>query len=104
MKSLTSFVAIATMIFFLCTSFSADQKGVFSSNTATADNIHYHFYLNGGTTYDGWYTTSQEIDRLELMYGVLVDTSPLGGSLLASGYAIKGYPHLIYASVFLYGH
>jgi len=98
-------VAFATMFFILCTSFKTDKAVLsFKNASAAKDNIHYYFYLNNGTVYDGWYTTSQEISRLENMYGVYVDGSPLGGTLLGSGYAIKGYPHLIYASVFLYGH
>lgn len=95
-------VAIATAIFLLLTSFSTDKR--LSNCGEAADDTHYYFYLNNGTTYDGWYTTDQEIDRLETMYGVYVDGNPLGGTLLAKGYAIKGYPHLVYASVFLYGH
>ena len=106
MKSLSiAGVALATIFFFLCTSFKTDNSDHFPRIASAAkDNIHYYFYLNNGTVYDGWFTTSQEIGRLEDDYGVYVDTSPLGGTLLGSGYAIKGYPHLIYASVFLYGH
>ena len=95
-----SVVAVATLLLFLGTSFSTLKK----DGPVRQDNIHYYFYLNGGTTYDGWYTTSQEIARLETMLGVYVDGNPLGGTLVASGYPVKGYPHYVYASVFLYTH
>ena len=96
-------VACATLVLFLCTSF----RPVSSHNTrhhSPKQNTHYYFYLNGGTTYDGWYSVADETDRLETMYGVYVDTNPFGGTQLAAGYVLKGYPHFIYASVILYGH
>jgi len=92
-------VAIAALFVILLTSFTGNKAQLDSKQ-----NTHYYWYLNNGTTYDGWYTTAQEITRLEEAYGVYVDTNPFNGTLIASGYAIKGYPHLIYASVLLYSH
>lgn len=93
-------VAFATLLFFLCTSLRPIKHTV----TAKTDNTHYYWYLDNGTVYDGWYTTADEITRLEDEYDVYVDTDPVDGTLIASGYGIKGYPHYIYASVFLYSH
>ena len=92
-------VAFATLLLFLFTSFSNTKE-----HRISKQNTHYYFYLDNGTDFDGWYTTSQEIARLEEMYGVYVDGSSQGGTCIASGYAIKGYPHTIYASVLLYTH
>ncbi len=106
MKPLSiSVVAVATIFLLLCTSFRSDKKMVLPYERKPAvDNIHYYFYLNNGTVYDGYYTIYDEISRLETIYGVYVDGSPLGGTLLASGYPFKGIPHLTYAASFLYGH
>ena len=102
MKSLrvVSRVAIATLLFFFCTSF----KPVKEHSSLKKDNTYYYWYLDGGTVYNGWCTTTQEITNLENMYGVEVDTDPADGTLIASGYGVKGYPHYVYASVFLYSH
>ena len=93
-------VALAATVIFLSTSFKPGKSSSFSN----VNNTNYYWYLDSGTVYDGWYTTATEITRLENMYGVYVDGDPLDGTLIASAYAYKGYPHLIYASVFLYSH
>ena len=95
-----STVAFAALLFFLCASF----KPVKQDAKTKTDNTHYYWYLDSGTVYDGWYTTAEEITRLENEYGVYIDTDQVDGTLIASGYAIKGYPHTVYASVFLYSH
>lgn len=95
-----STAAFAALLLFLCTSF----KPVKQDATTKTDNTHYYWYLDNGTVYDGWYTTADEITRLEDEYGVYIDTDQVDGTLIASGYGIKGYPHTVYASVFLYSH
>lgn len=99
-RSTFSKVALATLLFFLCTA----SKPAKESSSSKKDNTNYYWYLDGGTVYDGWYTTDEEITRLENEYGVYVDTDPSDGTLIASGYFVKGYPHYVYASVFLYSH
>lgn len=63
MKSLRviSKVAIATLIFFLCTSLTPVKE----HSSLKKDNTYYYWYLGGGTVYDGWCTTAQEITSLE---------------------------------------
>jgi hypothetical protein len=98
-------VACAVILLVLCTSFTSGKESVVPRHRpAFADNAHYYFYLASGDTYDGFYTTTEEIDRLEAMYDVYVDNDPFGGTILSRGYVIKGTPHLIGASIFLYGH
>ena len=115
MKSLSiSTVAIAAAILVLCTSFHPLQgasssreisKPAFSSQLgATARQGDLFWYIDNGTEYTGYISVADETDDLEGEYDVLVDTNPVGGTLLASGYPVYGYPHLIFASCYLYGH
>jgi|SRR6185437_6382881 len=93
-------VAVATSLLF--TSFKpAKNRTNLQSN---AKDAYYYWYLDNGTVYDDWTSVAGEITRLENEYDVYVDTNPVDGTLIASGYAIKGYPHGIYASYFLYSH
>jgi hypothetical protein len=102
-------VAVATVLISLCTSFSSGKEmsssKTLSSTHVLKDNTHYYWYLSNGDVYDGWYTISQEISRLQTMYGVYVDLSPAGGAtLLARGYFLYGTPHLVWPSASCYGH
>jgi hypothetical protein len=92
-------VALATVLLFWCTSFTPVKE-----RSSSHRDANYFWYLDNGTVYDGWFSTSQEITRLENTYGVEVDTDPVNGTLIASGYFVKGYPHLVYPSVLLYSH
>ena len=89
----------AGLFFILSTSFSAPK-----ARPVAHKDTNYYWYLDNGTVYDGWRSTNQEIARLEAIYNVYVDTDPFGGTLIASGYSIYGYPHVVYASVLLYSH
>ena len=91
-------VAFAALLFFLYTSLKPAKE-----RSITQKDENYYWYLDSGTVYNGWCSVSQEINNLEETYGVLVDTNP-DGTLIASGYFVKGYPHNVYASVFLYSH
>lgn len=99
MKSIT-IVAIATCLLTLCTSFATGRPEPSRHTTAHAA---YYWYLTSDNSYQGDWSTSTEIDVLEEMYDVYVDTDP-SGTLLASGYGLPGYPHSIWPSVNLYGH
>jgi len=97
-------VACATLVFLLFTSFSSARNALpLKQDPSAADNTHYYWYTNGGTVYDGWYTLEDEEIRMENLYGADVDTSP-SSTIVAAGYALKGYPHQIWASYFLYVH
>jgi hypothetical protein len=93
-------VAVATCFFFLLTTSFKPAKNLASRQR----DPYYYWYLDSGTVYDDWTSVANEITRLEDEYDVYVDEDPIDGTLIASGYAIKGYPHGIYASVFLYSH
>ena len=110
MKPFLFAAAIAVVLSVFCTSFSSVTSPAPISTSVAApsllkDNTHYYWYLNNGDVYDGWYTIADEISRLSTMYGVYVDMSPYnGGTLLSRGFVLYGSPHLIWASVYCYGH
>lgn len=97
-------VACATLLLFVFTSFKPVKSHTTQKDASTKWDPYYYWYLDGGTVYDDWTSVNNEVARLEYEYGVYVDEDPIDGTLIASGYAIKGYPHLVYASVFLYSH
>jgi len=100
MKPLSiSKVALAALFLIFSIAFNPPKGHSFSKK-----DTNYYWYLDSGTVYDGWYSTSEEIMRLEEIYDVYVDGDPIDGTLIASGYAVKGYPHSIYPSVLLYSH
>jgi len=104
MKSLqTTIVAIATSLLIVCTSFSAGRPDAGATRPATKAP-YYYWYLASDNSYQGYCPVTSEEAALENMYGVFVDNNPSGGTLLAGGYFLKGYPHSIPASVNLYGH
>ena len=102
-------VALATSLLVLCTSFhpttvSSKQHAASAGSGSAARVGNLFWYIDGGTVYHDWVSADIEAYELEEEYGVMVDTNPVGGTLLSSGYPIYGYPHLIFASTFLYGH
>lgn len=99
MKNLSK-LAFAAVLFLLLTSFEPVKR----SAAASRDNTYYYWYIDGGSQYDGFRNTSDEIARLENEYGVYIDTDSLDGSLIASGFIVKGYLHLVYPSVNLNSH
>jgi hypothetical protein len=98
-------VMAATMLL-VCTSFTSRQEtNVSPQRTQSARYTPmYYFYLTADNSYQGYLSVNQEIADLEEMYDVYVDTSPFGGTLLASGYGLPGVPHPVRPSVNLYGH
>src|SRR6185312_2461770 len=92
MKSVMLKVALATCFFFLLTTSFKPAK----SHARLQKDTFYYWYLDNGTVYDDWNDVSGEITRLENEYGVYIDEDPIDGTLIASGYGIKGYPHVVY--------
>jgi hypothetical protein len=107
MKPSSFFGAVmATVVVLISTSFTSGKETTgFPQQSANASYVPmYYFYLAEDGSYQGFFSTNQEIANLEELYDVYVDTSPFGGTLLSSGYAIPGVPHTVWASVNLYGH
>ena len=99
-------VAMATMIFILCTSFNTGKESSFRKGVPAVhrfDVEYYWYYAND--TYDGYYTTSQVIAQMEDSLGVLVNTSSYNSAVLvASAYYDNNYPHDEWPVVYLYAH
>ena len=104
MKSLSiSVVAMATSLFVLCTSFSDRQ--IAGSETAAAARVgNLFWYIDDGTVYNDWTSVDNETTEMEDEYGVLVDTDPVGGTIVSIGYPVYGLPHDVYPSCYLYAH
>jgi len=96
-------LAIAAGLCLLFTAFTPQRSfspKVFVSQTS----VHYYYYLADDDSYDSYSTVSEEIIRMQTLYGVLVNTNPFGGTLVALGYLNNAYPHNIWPSSYLYAH
>lgn len=96
-------LALATAVCLSCTSFFSPQLAS-ASISRSSDNAHYYFFLSDDDSYDSYNSVSDEIVRLENMYGGYVSTSPFGGFLVASGYTSDIVPHQFWANSLLYLH
>jgi hypothetical protein len=105
MKSLSiRGVAVATLLFLLCTSFYSPKKAIPPAKPDKEVSSQFYYFYLADDSYDGYCTIDQEIARLEALYDVYVDNNSPGGTLLARGYTLYGLPHTVWPSVFLYGH
>ena len=101
MKPSSFRVAIAAAWIVLLSAFTTPRECISNASQAGA---HYYYYLEPSDSYDAYNSVADEILRLEYMTGHYVDTSPFGGTLIASGYTNNDYPHSIWASSRLYVH
>ena len=100
-------VALTTALITLCTSFSSGKgasPSKLSSVSKEYQNQHYYWFRADGDAYDGYFTISQEVLRMEQMYGEFCDTDPTGGTLVSRGYILPTVPHIIWASQFIFAH
>jgi hypothetical protein len=79
-------------------------SGNASAPKTTASRDVYLYWYDTGDNYVDEATVSQEEYNLEVKYGVLVDTNPMGGTLLERGYQDYGKPHFDFPLATLYGH
>ncbi|HVS95768.1 MAG TPA: hypothetical protein VHE54_04755 [Puia sp.] len=66
----------------------------------------YYWYTEPDDTYNDYETLDNEEYELSWIYGgnLVVDTDPMGGTLLSEGYMTNEYPHRMFAAAYLYGH
>lgn len=64
----------------------------------------YYWYTQPYDQFNDQKTLADEKWELWSLYFVLIDTDPIGGTLLMKGYFNNAYPHNQWALVFLYGH
>jgi hypothetical protein len=90
-----------TGLSFLCTTgFTARSK---TSTTSRA--ISYYWYAYPSDTYHDYCSTNAEAYLWWIYYdGVIIDSNPIGGTLIARGYLSNTYPHISYPYAFLYAH
>ena len=111
MKRLSSLIGAGAFILALAAMSFTVKHTPASKSTATptkpatqkARDTYYYFY-DVNDNYVIHNTTIDEEDRLENIYGVLVDENSGGGDLLEEGYVMPGKPHTGFPDVFLYGH
>lgn len=102
-------VAMATMIFIFCASFSAGKAASSSPhfpkevNKNRPSTLDFYWYYSDDS-YDGFYTEDQVIAQMEDSLGTWVDTDPGGGIMVAEGYTNNNYPHTQWAAIVLYAH
>jgi hypothetical protein len=67
--------------------------------------VMYYWYLEPGDTYDQYATVADEENELWILYGgYVINTSAIGGTVVAEGYLNNNYPHTQFPSVWLYVH
>jgi hypothetical protein len=117
MKPLSvSAVVVATALLVVCTSFSSNNEVLVKSDLPVTVSpkkaltaplrkaTYYYWYTVPGDTYDAYDDVVDEEAKLEVELQVEVDTDPFGGTEVMAGYINNQYPHMIWASVFLYAH
>ncbi|GGB23632.1 hypothetical protein [Puia dinghuensis] len=102
-------MGIVTFVLVLVIAGAAFRKPLIAS-PASSPSPHaakqqvYYWYTYPDDTYNDFTTIANEESELFYQYGVLIDQSPSGGTLLMKGYLFNTYPHNQPASVLLYGH
>jgi len=103
MKPKSYRLAMAIALCMSITSFSA-PSATFARASSSTDNNLYYFFSADDDSYQTHCTTSTEVVRLQTIYGVVVNGSPFGGTLVERGYSSPITPHQVWPSVFLYAH
>ncbi|SRR5258707_4143944 len=75
-----------------------------STNKAAKKMYMYYWYVVPGDYYNDYADLADEIWEWETIYGLWVDTNPMGGTPIACGYMTNNYPHVAYPSAYLYVH
>jgi len=75
-----------------------------SPNTPVAKKTFYYWYFSDNDIYHQWAATSTEINDLENLTGLLVNTNQGGGTLYANGYTNNNFPHTTIPAQRLYTH
>ena len=72
---------------------------------AAPKDFVYYWYTYPMDQYNDYETIADETYEWWLWYGgVLIDTSPTGGTLIARGYQSNNYPHTMFPAAYLYAH
>jgi len=106
MNRLSRGALLLTVLFLLgavATSFSSHSKPV-----PKAPDTHmaaYYWFLIPGDYFNDYATLADEEDEWWWYYdGVLINTNPMGGTLIAKGYINGNIPHTGFPLINLYAH
>jgi hypothetical protein len=67
--------------------------------------IYYYWFTYPDDAYNDYASLDQEETEWWIYYdGVVINTNPIGGTLIARGYPDDVYPHDKFPTVFLYAH
>jgi len=106
MKRLSYYVpALALAAVFLLSGAAPAPKAAPTSSTKANFQMMYYWYDDPGDYYDQYATVADEENELWILYGgYVINTSPIGGTVVAEGYLNNNYPHTQGPSVWLYIH
>jgi len=80
-------------------------KGLPQAIPAAARQAMYYWFFEPSDTYNDYQTLSNEEVEMWIYYdGVLINTNPAGGTLIAEGYLSNAYPHVAFPYYYLYAH
>jgi hypothetical protein len=85
----------------------AAKNTTITAATSARDHYQmmYYWYDDPGDYYDQYATITDEENELYILYGgYVIDTNPIGGTVVAEGYLNNNYPHTQYPSAYLYIH
>jgi hypothetical protein len=68
------------------------------------DYIYYWYSAPDDAYIDHQTLADEEFEWWLMLWGVEVDSNPMGGSLLARGYMQSNYPHIAFPMIYLYAH
>lgn len=72
---------------------------------AATRDIMYYWYTYPDDTYNDYASANTEAYEWWIYYnGVIIDSNPIGGTLIAKGYIYNNYPHIANPQYFLYAH
>ena len=94
-------LAIATVV---CMLFSFTTRYTNPTRSSISQNTYYYYFNASDDSYDAYNTVSNEIIRLQGVYGVVVNTTSFGGTLVSRGYTSNIVPHQVWPSSYLYAH
>lgn len=106
MKQLPLSLLLALGLIVLCgTSFTKDTKASPQSTPIAHRGVNFYWYSYPDDEYNDYADIYDEENYWWYYYdGVVVNTNPIGGTLIARGYSGNSYPHGTTPSAWLYAH
>ena len=101
-----SILLAAGLLLFCSTSFTTPfTPSNPASSTRTIRNTSYYWFLYPSDQFNDYASLTAEEEEWWYYYdGVVINTNPIGGTLIARGYLNGNYPHTSYPSAFIYAH